>query len=311
MGQYRLHVETFGHPDGVPLLVLHGGPGGCIHPRMRQYFDPVHWRVVLFDQRGCGQSTPFASIADNHTDAQLADMERLRMSLGIERWWLFGGSWGTTLALLYAQRYPERCLGLLLRGVFLCRKRDLDWLYGPDGAARLHPNDWRDFSADLPCDSASGVLGFYRHKLTLPDAQARPWAQRWARWEARLATLLPADGGRVGDNPAGDNPSGGYDADASDAALAIARLENHYFCARGFIEENQIIEQAACLVGFPGFIAHGRHDLVCPLEQADTLARAWPNACFRVVEGAGHSSLEVAIEQAILDMVAAAQELSR
>lgn len=293
--QHRLYVETCGNPQGVPLVVLHGGPGGGIHAGMRQYFDQQHWRVVMFDQRGAGRSTPSACVQDNTTEALLADMEKLRELLGIERWWLFGGSWGTTLGLLYAQRYPERCLGLILRGVFLSRQRDLDWLYAPEGAARLYPREWRDFTWGLAAGSSEELLAAYREHLSLPREEALPWAQRWARWEARLSTLLPSEAAEAG-----------FD----DKALALARIENHYFCQHSFIEENQIIHQAHRLADLPGFIVHGRQDLVCPLEQAQALADAWPRARLQVVEGAGHSASESGVEAALMLALAAARTCS-
>ncbi len=292
---HHLYVETCGREDGEPVVVLHGGPGGGVHPLMRRYFDPDHWRVILFDQRGAGQSRPHTRLEANNTDALIEDMEKLRKHLGVKKWWLFGGSWGSTLALLYAQRYPEHCLGLMLRGIFLCRPRDVDWLYGPEGAARLHPDHWRELVNGLPQKDTAGILAYYREKLALPDEQALPWAQRWARWEARLSTVLPNEAALEG---------------MDEQALAIARLENHYFCHDGFIRPNQILEDIDRLFDLPGFIVHGRHDRVCPAEPAFSLANAWPQAQFTLVETSAHSSREEGNEQAILASVRAAQELS-
>jgi proline iminopeptidase len=293
---HSLHVETCGKDDGVPVVVLHGGPGGGIHPRMRQYFDPEYWRVVLFDQRGAGQSTPLASLDGNHTDALLTDMEKLRESLGIERWWLFGGSWGSTLALLYAERHPDRCLGLILRGIFLGRQRDMEWLYGPQGAARLYPADWQDFVGGLTQVNMQTVLSTYQKKLAGSTDNALLWAKRWARWEARLSTLLP---------------STEVEASFDERALAIARIENHYFCHNCFIEEGQILRDAGALNDLPGYIVQGQQDMVCPMEQAWLLSQHWHKGQLRVVEGAGHSAMETGIERSLLQAVADAQELSQ
>lgn len=293
---HELYVETCGADAGLPVVVLHGGPGSGIHPAMRRFFDPQHWRAIFYDQRGAGRSTPATGLDHNHTDALLEDLEALRRHLGVERWWVCGGSWGSTLALLYAERFPERCLGLVVRGIFLCRQRDLAWLYSPEGAARLYPDQWRTFVEGLADTSMPGVLAAYRERLARPDVEADIWAQRWAAWEAGLSTVRP-------------NP----DVMSSFAAraLAVARIENHYFCHRGFLRENQILEDAGRLAPVPGFILHGHHDLVCPLEQAQLLADAWPAAQLHIVEGAGHSSQEPGIQQALLETLAHIQETSR
>lgn len=289
---HHLYVETCGPADGEPVLVVHGGPGGGINPRLRQFFAPDYWRVVLFDQRGAGLSTPAAGLEHNTTQALIEDMEALRTTLGIEKWWLFGGSWGSTLSLLYAQAHPDRCSGLLLRGIYLGRKRDTDWLYGPDGVARLYPEAWQDFVRNLPATDSTSVIAFYHDKLALPDAQAMPWAKRWAGWEGRISTLLP-----------NQEVEASFDA----RALAIARIENHYFYHQCFIERSQILDHAASLKGVPGYIAQGRYDVVCPPDQADALVNCWPDVEITMVPACGHSSSEPAMEQALLENVAKAQ----
>lgn len=290
-----LYVETCGNPQGVPVLVVHGGPGGGINARMRQYFDPQYWRIILFDQRGSGQSTPYASLENNTTTALLNDIEQLRQHLGIDRWWLFGGSWGSTLSLLYAEAYPQHCLGLILRGIFLARREDLDWLYGASGAAKMYPAEWDNFVARLPATDLDTVLNYYQQKMAQPTAQALPWAKRWAQWEAKLSTIMPSS-----------------DAESSfdQRALAIARIENHYFCHQSFIEENQILSAISRIAKLPGYIIQGQHDMVCPANQAWLLSKLWPSASLRMVAGAGHSSAEAGIEQALLRAVADAAEIA-
>lgn len=292
---HSLYVETCGNPSGTPVLVVHGGPGGGINPHMRRYFDPAFWRVVLFDQRGAGQSTPYASIQHNTTDALIDDMEQLRKHLGIERWWLFGGSWGSTLSLLYAQRHPERCMGLILRGIFLSRRRDLQWLYGPNGVAQLYPDAWESFVAGLPDTDLDTVLTHYQQQMAQPDALALPWAKRWAKWEAILSTVNASEAAQAS-----------FDA----RALAISRIENHYFCHQSFITENQILQHCYKLQDIPGFIVQGQLDLVCPAQQAWQLFKHWPQARLHMVAGAGHSASEYGIEQMLLQSVNAARQLT-
>lgn len=292
---HSLYLETCGNPSGIPVLVVHGGPGGGTNPRMRQYFDPTIWHIILFDQRGSGQSTPYASIENNTTDHLLNDVELIREHLGIKRWWLFGGSWGSTLSLLYAQRHPERCMGLILRGIFLSRRRDLQWLYGPNGAAQIYPDAWENFVAGLPNNDLDTLLSYYQQQMAQANGQALVWAKRWAKWEAILSTV---------------NSSEAALASFDQRALAISRIENHYFCHQSFIKENQILQHSYTLKDIPGFIVQGQLDLVCPSQQAWQLFKHWPTAKLNMVAGAGHSSSEHGIEQMLLQAVIDAQQLT-
>ena len=284
---HRLHVEACGNPAGIPVLFLHGGPGGGIEPWHRQFFDPARYRIVLFDQRGAGKSTPHAELTDNTTAHLLADMEQIRETLGIDRWLLFGGSWGSTLALVYAETWPERVLGLVLRGIFLCRPRDLHWFY-QDGASHLFPDYWQDFLAPIPENERDRLIAAYHRRLTGDNEVERMAAAKaWSLWEARTASLLP--------NRAVLN----HFADPY-TALSLARIECHYFMHDAFLEPNQILRDAGRLRDIPGVIVHGRYDCVCPLEQAHELHRAWPQAELMVIPDAGHAAAESGIASALV-----------
>lgn len=287
--RHTLYFEESGHPKGIPVVVLHGGPGGGSQPYYRQFFDPRRYRVVLFDQRGCGQSTPFADVTDNNTPALVADIERLRLHLGIGRWLVFGGSWGATLALAYAERHPGRVLGLVLRGVFLGRPTELDWLYARGGAQRLFPERFQEFEDHIPEAERANLLFAYHRRLFDPDPQVmRAAAQAWARWETSISRLVP-------DAAAVDAFCG------SEAAVAIARLENHFFVNGLFFDHaDQLLRDAGRLAGLPLVIVQGRYDTVCPPISAWQLAQAVPGAVLEMVPDAGHTLGEPGIARGLV-----------
>ena len=277
---HTLWYEESGNPQGVPVVFLHGGPGGGTGPRMRRFFDPTHYRVVLFDQRGCGRSTPRSELVENTTWHLVEDIERLRVHLGIDRWFVFGGSWGSTLALAYAEKHPERVRGLVLRGIFLLRRFELEWFY-QQGTSLVFPDLWEEFLAPIPAVEHGDLISAYHRRLTGDDPVVRLAAARaWAKWEARTSFLR-------GD----DDYVASFDDDAH--ALEFARIESHYFVNGGFLEtEDQLLRDAHRLTGIPGVIVHGRYDLVCPLRSAWDLKRAWPDASLHIVPDAGHSAFE-------------------
>jgi len=282
-----LYAEECGNPDGVPVVFLHGGPGGGCEAWHRQFFNPDLYRIVLFDQRGCGRSTPHAELRVNDTQALLDDIELIRERLGIERWLVFGGSWGSTLALLYAERCPERVLGLVLRGVFLCRAQDIDWFYQA-GTSRLFPDYWQDFLAPVPGGQRGDMVNAYYRLLTGEDEFTRLAAARaWSVWEGRTSTLR-------------GKPALVEHFAGSHVALSMARIECHYFVNKAFIEPDQILRDVTRLAGIPGVIVHGRYDVICPLDQAYTLHHAWPESRLQIVEGAGHSAGEAGICDALI-----------
>jgi len=284
---HRLHLETCGTAQGLPVVFLHGGPGSGCEPWHRRFFDPAAYRIVLFDQRGCGRSRPHASLEDNTTAHLVSDMERIREHLGIERWVVFGGSWGSTLALAYAEAHPERVLGLVLRGIFLCRPRDIHWFY-QEGAGRLFPNYWEDYLAPIPESERDDMVSAYYRRLTGEDEVARMAAAKaWSEWEGRTATLLP-------------NPGVVDHFRDPHVALSLARIECHYFMNQSFLEPNQLLRDAHRLADIPGTIVHGRYDVVCPLDQAHALHRAWPRAKLEIIPDAGHSAGEPGIVDALV-----------
>lgn len=274
-----LHAAEFGRPDGLPVVVLHGGPGAGSSAWHARLFDPDVYRVVLFDQRGCGRSVPHGSLAANTTAHLVADIDRIREHLDIQRWFVVGGSWGATLGILYGSEYPERVRALILRGVFLGRARDIAWLYG-DGAHRLLPEAWREFLAPLAPDERDEPIAAYHRRLFGGDDIARMAAAKaWSIWEGRASTLRPDSGVTAHfANPA--------------IALSLARTECHYFVNRCWLGDNEVLERAGRLTAVPGAIIHGRYDLVCPVEQADELARAWPDCELHIIDDAGHAGLE-------------------
>jgi proline iminopeptidase len=285
---HRLYAEECGNPQGLPVLFVHGGPGAGCERYHRQFFDPQIYRIVLFDQRGCGKSIPHASLTGNTTQALVADMESIRRLLGIERWVIFGGSWGSTLGLVYAQTHPERVLGLILRGIFLCRPRDIAWFY-QDGASFVLPDYWQDYLEVISVDERNDMVHAYYRRLTGADEVAMMAAAKaWSLWEGRASTLLPK--AEVVD----------YFA-SSLTALSLARIECHYFMNNSFLEDDQILCHAGRLRDIPGVIVHGRYDVVCPLEQARALHRAWPQARLQIIPDAGHSATERGIVDALVN----------
>ncbi len=286
---HNIYFEQAGNPQGQPAVFLHGGPGAGIEPIHRQYFDPKLWRVVLFDQRGCGRSTPHAELRENTTWDLVADIERLREHLGIERWMVFGGSWGSTLALAYSQTHPERCSSIILRGVFLLRRKELHWFY-QEGANYIFPDAWEDYLAPIPPTGRSDLLSAYQKRLTSQNKQIRlEAAQAWSRWEATTITLYP-------------NPDLVNHFIAPNFAEAFARIENHYFVNGGFFNtDDQLLRNVDKIRHIPAIIVQGRYDVICPMLSAWDLHRAWPEAKFVLVSGAGHAISEPGIRSALLD----------
>lgn len=284
---HHIYVEECGNPRGIPVLFVHGGPGGGCAPYHRQYFDPQRYRIILFDQRGCGRSTPHAELHANTTQALLDDMEMIRTHLGVDRWLLFGGSWGSTLSLVYAERFPDSVLGLALRGIFLCREHDISWFY-QDGASRLFPEFWQDFIAPVPEAERGDLVQAYHRLLTGADEVARLTAARaWSIWEARASTLRTRPG---------------LVRHFSDAhvALSMARIECHYFVNNCFVEPGAILSGVDRLKDIPGVIVQGRYDVVCPIDQAWALHQAWPSARLEVIADAGHSAGEPGTVDALI-----------
>lgn len=284
---HQLYVEECGNPEGIPVVFLHGGPGAGCESYHRRFFDPSRYRAVLFDQRGCGRSTPYGEISGNDTWALVSDLERIRESLGIENWVVFGGSWGSTLALAYAESYPDRVLGLIVRGIFLGRQEDLDWFYR-QGTNRIFPDHWNDFLAPIPENEREDLATAYYRRLTSGDEQVqRAAARAWAQWEARCATLMPSDEAiKHFTKPA--------------SALALARIECHYFVHNVFLEPDQLLRDAHRLDGIPGVIVHGRYDAICMPEGAWSLHHAWPDSKLVFVDDAGHLASEPGIRRELL-----------
>ncbi|MCI1730469.1 MAG: prolyl aminopeptidase [Chiayiivirga sp.] len=278
--RHALYYEQCGNPLGKPVVLLHGGPGAGCSPKMRRFHDPTRYRIVLFDQRGSGRSVPHAELAENTTWDLVADIERLRLHLGIARWQVFGGSWGSTLALAYAQTHPERVTELVLRGIFMLRRWELEWFY-QGGCHRLFPDAWEHYLAPIPMVERGDLISAYHRRLTSGNAQLRLDAARaWSVWEASTS-FLRQDPGFI-------------DAHKSDAfALAFARIECHYFVNGGFFEvEDQLLRDAPRLANIPGTIVHGRYDVVCPPQNAWDLHQAWPKATLEITSSSGHSAFE-------------------
>jgi len=276
---HEIYVEECGNPAGIPLVVVHGGPGAGCNAGMRRFFDPNRYRIILYDQRGAGRSTPHASLEQNTTADLVADLEKIRERLSLESLILFGGSWGSTLALVYAQIYPHHVLALILRGIFLARGQDFDWLYR-FGASQVFPDYWEDFERLIPEEERADLMAAYHKRLTGTDElNQMAAAKAWSIWEARCATLRP-------------NPEVLEYFAGPHVAIALARIEAHYFVNQGFLEPDQILRDAPKLAEIPGIIVHGRYDMVCPIDQAFALHRVWAESKLVIVREAGHSSLE-------------------
>ncbi len=282
-----LYVDESGSPDGLPVLFVHGGPGGGCDALSRRFFDPTLYRIITFDQRGCGRSTPHASLENNTTAHLIADMQRIREHLGIDKWVLFGGSWGSTLSLAYAQSYPEHVHALILRGIFLCRPQDLAWFY-QEGASRLFPDYWQDFLSPIPLEERDDLMQAFYRRLTGNDQIAQMHAAKaWSCWEGRTATLRP-----------NHNVVERF-ADAH-RALSMARIECHYFVNQAFLDPDQLLRDMPKIAHLPGIIVHGRYDAICPLDNAWALHQAWPNSELQIIRDAGHSAAELGITDALI-----------
>jgi proline iminopeptidase len=287
-GPHEIFYEECGNPKGKPCVILHGGPGGAINPTMRRFFDPAKWRMALFDQRGCGKSRPNASLDDNTTWSLIEDIERLREHLGVEKWCVFGGSWGSTLALAYAIKHPDRVESLVLRGIFLVTERELRWFY-QDGASMMFPDAWARFCAPIPGDERHDMIGAYHRRLTSPDRRVQAEAAAaWSQWEGDTISIRGPEA-----RPSKFNEI--------DFAIAFARIECHFFVNGGFFDSpDWLVQNAARLKDIPGWIVQGRFDVVTPMESAWRLKSAWPNARFEVVWDAGHASTEPGIVDALV-----------
>ena len=286
VGVHAAYWETSGSPEGIPVVFLHGGPGAGSSSRHRRFFDPAAYRIVVYDQRGAGRSTPLGELRDNTTPHLVADLERLREHLGVARWLVFGGSWGSTLALAYAEAHPARVLGLMLRGIFLCRPSEIDWfLYG---LRNVFPEAWDKFAGFLPAAERSDLLASYHRRLVDPDpAVHMPAARSWSLYEGACSTLLPSQEtlAHFGDDV---------------VALGLARIEAHYFRNGVFLTPNALLDNVHRLRGIPGVIVQGRYDMVCPIVSAHELVAAWPEAKYLVVPDAGHSAWEPGIAAALV-----------
>lgn len=296
---HEVYYEVCGAPEGRPCVILHGGPGGAINPTMRRFFDPSKWRMALFDQRGCGRSTPNASLEHNTTWTLIEDIERLRIHLGVEKWTVFGGSWGSTLALAYAIAHPDRVEALVLRGVFLLTARELRWFY-QDGASMLFPDAWERFLAPIPEDERHDLMGAFHRRLTSPDrsVQAKA-AEAWSQWEGDTISIRGPEA-----RPSKFNET--------DFAIAFARIECHYFVNGGFFpEDGWILKNIDRIRHLPAWIVQGRFDVVTPLDAAWRLQRAWPEARLEIIWDAGHASTEAGIVDGLVRATDAALRLER
>jgi len=285
-GINEMYFEQSGNPKGVPVVFLHGGPGAGSSPSHRQFFDPGFYRIVIFDQRGAGRSTPLGSLHNNTTPHLIADLEQLRTHLGVQQWIVFGGSWGSTLALAYAEHYPERCLALVLRGIFLCRQSEIEWfLYG---LRNIFPEAWRTFASHLPASERGSILDAYHRLLNDSNPEVQLSAARsWSIYEGSCSTLLPNR--EVMASFASDR-----------VALGLARIEAHYFKHNIFLPDNFLLENLSKIRHLPATMVQGRYDMVCPIVSADDLHRAWPEAEYRIIDAAGHSAFEPGIRVALI-----------
>ena len=282
-----LYVEECGDPKGIPVLFVHGGPGSGCEGYHRQFFNPEKYRIILFDQRGCGRSTPHACLEGNNTQSLVSDIEVIREKLGIEKWVLFGGSWGSTLSLVYAETHPDRVSSLILRGIFLCRQREIDWFY-QEGASRIFPDYWQDYIEPIVPKKRDNMVKAYYELLTGDNEIKRMSAAKaWSIWEGRTATLK----GRKSVVNHFSNPH---------TALSLARIECHYFINNSFLVDNQILDNVERLKNIPGVIVQGRYDVICPMESAWELHKAWSNSKLDIINDAGHSASELGITNALI-----------
>lgn len=288
---HELYVEEVGNPDGQPVLFLHGGPGAGFGPQHRRIFDPKHFRIILFDQRGAGQSRPHAELRENTTWDLVSDIEKLRVHLRVQKWLVFGGSWGSTLALVYAESFPQAVTNLVLRGIFLCRKEEIDWFY-QGGASWIFPDVWEHFLEPIPSGERDNLVAAFYRRLTSEDRGVRlAAAKAWSGWEGATVHLVP-DGPTVSK----------FTAD--DMAVSLARIECHYFTHNcWFRSNNQIIEDIGKIRHIPSFIAHGRYDVVCPVKSAFDLHGAWPESELQVIPDAGHAFDETGTLRALMAAV--------
>ena len=289
---HSVYYEQSGNPQGKPVVFIHGGPGGGSNPVHRRFWDPSIYRIVLFDQRGCGRSTPHAELRGNTTWNLVDDIERIRVHLGVDRWQLFGGSWGSTLALTYAQKHPERVTEMILRGIFLLRHREIQWYY-QEGASRMFPEAWQRFLAPIPEEERDDIVGAYYRRLTSKDRDVRITAARaWSMWEGGTSRLVPDPElvARTGD---------------ATFAEAFARIECHYFVNRGFFtDDNQLLDNIGRIAHIPSVIVQGRYDVVCPPESAYQLHRVWPSSTLIIAGRSGHSALEPEITSHLVEAAA-------
>ena len=286
---HTIYVEESGNKNGKPVIFLHGGPGGGVDPKYRRYFNPDKWRIIMFDQRGCGKSTPFAELKENTTWDLVDDIEKIRNHLSIDNWVVFGGSWGSTLSLAYSQTYPNSCKCLILRGIFLVRKKEIDWFY-QEGANNIFPDRWESFSAPIPVEKRDNLMQAYYEILTGDDHSKKiEAAKAWSTWEGSTVRLMQDEN---------------FISDFSDEkfAEAFARIECHYFMNNcWFNSNNHLIENVDKIRHIPGVIIHGRYDIICPVVQAWDLHQAWPEADLHIIPDAGHSIFEEGIKDKILE----------
>ena len=284
---HKIYWEKAGNSEGVPILVLHGGPGAGGNTSLRQFFDPNYYNIIIFDQRGSGRSTPSACIENNTTQDLIKDIEKLRILLKINKWIIFGGSWGSSLSLAYSQEYPKNIISIVLRGVFLCREKEIKWFL--NGIKNIFPDYWNRFSSFLPIEEREDLLNSYYKRLTSKDPKIyQKAAVSWARYEANCSTLLP-------------NASVYEEFVDTQMAINLARLEAHYFINKLFLKEGQLLNNINNIFHIKGYIIQGRYDAICPIKSAYDLADAWPNANLRIIEAAGHSSLEKPIQNALIE----------
>ncbi len=283
-GMHTIYWEEVGNPDGIPVVFLHGGPGAGLSPQHRRFFDPARYRVILFDQRGAGKSTPLGEWRNNTTDLLIDDIETLRVKFGIDKWLVFGGSWGSTLALAYGEAHPERCLGFILRGIFLCTAAEIDWFI--NGVRWFYPELYEEFAAPIPEAERGDLLTAYTTRMLCDDpAVYWPAARAWSRFEGRRVFLLPQP----------------EEAPSDTLDLGVGRLESHYMANLAFMEEDQLVTNVGRIAHLPALIVQGRYDVICPPLSAYRLHQAWPGSTLKVIPDAGHGALEEGIARALVD----------